>query len=231
MKKTIGILSLLGFGLVSCASSCGSCQSEPQVATSPCDGGQCTTTVAGMTSSEGGASDSSLSESADATSTLVDEVASASMCVMDTTLVCQPAENSTSVKTELVSGDTWQITLPLGLQKKPVTKTDIVLSAFLDKEKVLLVLLKEKFSGSFEQYTISSARGIKDAGATIQSSATVELNGAKFALLEAVKNDVKIWSLVTTKNGFGYGLSCGGPSPHDDAHTVCTSITNTFTLK
>lgn len=232
MNKTIIILSLLVFSLLSCVSSCNSCQSVTHAVNLPCDSSACNTDSTKLVDViESSASDSFSTESVEVKSSLLDHFTEVSMCTLDPSLNCQPLDNFTSVKTELVKGDTWQINLPLGLQRKPIPKAEIVLSAFLHKDKVLVFLLKEKFAGTFEQYTLHSLRGIKDTGSTIQSSAMVELNGTKFSLLQTIKDDVKIWNLVTTKNGFGYGLSCGGSASYDATHIICTSITSTFTLK
>lgn len=92
--------------------------------------------------------------------------------------------------------------------------------------KSLVVLIEEPFEGSFDEYAIVAILGARRSGATVHSAKQVTVNGTNFVLVESSKDSITIWMWVTTKDGRGFGLSCGGP---DEAtqRALCTSIINT----
>lgn len=132
-------------------------------------------------------------------------------------------------KPQVFSGDTWELTLPVGWKKTEQVSEDTILTATLKDEHLIFFLLKEEYKGPYENYIISAIRGIKNAKLEIKSLKQVEINGTKFVLLETYKDDFNLLIWITAKNGFGYGLSCGGPtSPKFDE---CTQIASSFKIK
>lgn len=143
---------------------------------------------------------------------------------------CEPVNPDSLITEELVKGSGWQISVPLSWRIRNPVQKNVVLSRESDNPKLLLVLLQEPFTGSYEQYTLSSVRAYKEGGATVSSSKEVDLNGTKSTLLEVVKNGVKIWNWITIKDNFGYVLSCGGPAPYELVSTPCSSVVSKFTF-
>lgn len=224
MKHLTLVLTLLTIFSLSFISSCSSCQSST-TANNTCDGGDCsspTPTSSSYGSGQGAASTGNEVE-------LEDNSNNTSICLPEANLTCTDT-NTTSNKVNVIKEDGWQITLPVEFEKRSSSKKEVVLSAYSDKNKVLLVVMKENFTGKFEEYVLTNVRNIRGTGAKILSTKTVDSEGKTFILIESMKNDIKIWSLASTKNGFGYGVSCGGPEPYDAVNTICTSITDTFTL-
>lgn len=232
MKYTFIILSLLVASTASLLSSCTTC--NVQTTEHSCDGGDCHQSVPKPTVSAETHSDASVDNDevvVTSTGVLLDQAPSHNVCLATSSATCPDQAEPSNIKVEVVKGDGWEVTLPVGFQNQVVTKPNVALQSYSEKDKVLAVVLKEKFAGTFEQYVLVSLRGIRDAGAKVQSTKTVDADGKKFILVEAEKNDVKVWSLVTTKDGFGYGLSCGGPATYDNVDNFCTFVTNSFTLK
>lgn len=118
------------------------------------------------------------------------------------------------------------VTLPTTAYQE-MTNTPPNAKAWVSKSpKNLVVLIDEVTDSSFDEYAIVAMMGARNSGATINSAKQVEANGTKFVLIDSSKDGVRIWMWVTTQDGHGLGLSCGGP---DDAsvHDLCFGIANT----
>jgi hypothetical protein len=135
-------------------------------------------------------------------------------------------------KDEVLSGEGYQLTVPAGWEKyiaDPATP-GIELTYINDQKHNLVVLLKEPFAGSSNEYVIEAIRGLKTTGAHLTSSTQVVLNGNKFVLIDATNEGARMWLWVTTHNGFGFALSCGGEETNPDNEKICTDIAATFVL-
>lgn len=95
----------------------------------------------------------------------------------------------------------------------------------------LVLLIKETFNGTFEEYVLASIRETRDVGAKIESTKQVTINGTKFVLIESSMNHKNVMMWVTWANGFGYTFGCSSPDSATDRKELCNGIANTFKLK
>lgn len=207
MKNKFLILSLLSLTTLACTSACS--PKTPAVDTNN--------------------SSASVEPVASVSQPTSDKPTDVNSCQESQTLTCEPEKSQPA--TEVVKGDGWELTVPFGLQKKVVPDQEVVLSLFSNENKALLILLKEKYAGSYDEYIISSTRSLKDSGASLDNSKPMIVRDQKFTLMESTKNGVKVWSMVTFKDGFGYALSCGGPAPYDNVYSFCSPVFDSITLK
>lgn len=226
MKKNVILLTLVTLCLFLIA-SCTNCNADSSQVAHTCDGGGSCTNPA--------VSSAPLTEASASTHTsgipvLVDEANEVNVCQDNTPNSCLHPHDESIIKVDLIKKDTWELTLPLGFKEKTKSKPGVDLITYSERDQALVVVTKEKFAGKFEEYVIVALRNAKDTGAKVESTKTVDSEGKKFILLEMTKNDIKVWSLVTTKDGFGYGVSCGGPPPHEPINSLCSVITNSFNL-
>lgn len=130
----------------------------------------------------------------------------------------------------VVAKDNWEFTLP-GVDWLPL-QTDCDLDScivgMINKDRTSIVVFhSENFEGSFDEYVIEVARSIKAEEATIVLSATTQLGGNDFVLIESTRDDLTVWMWVTVIDNKGYGLSCGGSG---DNKTLCLDVANTLKL-
>lgn len=137
------------------------------------------------------------------------------------------------VPTEVVvEGQTWEITLPQSWKQDSPISASVELWAENISIDSLLVLTKESYAGTFDQFSLEAIRGFRGQGAEIGSMQSVSINGYNFTKLESTQGDVDLVTLLTVKNGFGYSLDCGG----DESFTFklkpeCQQILSSFKLK
>lgn len=228
MKNSILVSLFLTLSVVSCSSSCFSTPPKPEpLSPTTCDGGDCHDNSV-VDGGSGGTADAG-TKPVTSTAELVAQVGVTSVCSDSPELVCSPLPN-VSAPAESVKGDSWQVNLPLGFQKSKSESPDIVFSALSKKDRLLVVLLKEKFTESFDVYVLTTVRDLKESGTKVVSTKPIKSGNSKSMLIETVKDEIKIWTMVTTKDGFGYALSCGGPGDHAVMLPVCTSITDSFSV-
>jgi hypothetical protein len=129
----------------------------------------------------------------------------------------------------LVKENDWQFVLPgTNWDKLEMCTKDGCPVLYQNKDKKsAIVFLKNPYEYSYDDFIITSIRGVKDAGGVISSAKQIELNGRKFVLVESVKNYNKVWMWLTLLNGQGYALSCGGSG---DNHDLCFTIASTFKI-
>lgn len=132
--------------------------------------------------------------------------------------------------TVTVKLDNAEFTLPDGgwtqVQNPPAHST-----AYLNMgKKNIVILVSEDYPGTYEQYVLMALRGIKDAGATINSAKQVDVNGNKFVLVESSKNGITAWMWVTWKSNHGYGFSCGGPTSDASQKDLCSNVAGTLKI-
>lgn len=132
----------------------------------------------------------------------------------------------------VISGDNWQFELP---------STDWTLTPTEDggpdafyqnlKDKSLLILLKEDFTGSTQDYTLLAIRGLKEANLRLLSSSQLLIDNKIFNYLELVNGNIKLFQVLYAQNKFGYSLSCGGLDSENTFKEKCLSIFNTVRIK
>jgi len=133
---------------------------------------------------------------------------------------------------KIMSGDTWEFTVPNGWESKSSSDKSIAAMLFNDSNQELIMLLREDYNGPVEGYIIEAIRGVKGADAKLISSKQTEVNGVKYTILESKKGPVTVWAWVTVKNNFGYVFTCGGDESEVFKHQAsCLSVMNTFRIK
>jgi hypothetical protein len=130
-----------------------------------------------------------------------------------------------------VARDMWEFTLPTTdwVELPKGANTNLVL---VNKEKHnLIVMVNEPFPGPGTDYAMLAIQGIRSAGATISSIKQMEINGHNFVLIESGKDNISLYTWVTTAAGQGYGFSCGGASVDGEQSEICSGIMKTFKIK
>jgi hypothetical protein len=134
------------------------------------------------------------------------------------------------VTTVVIRNDNLEATLPNDGWKVMEVPEGAPIKAFMNPTlKNLVLLSKQADASTYEQFVLGALRGVKDSGGVVASAKQVILNGHKFVVIDATKNNVQFFMWVSLENGFGYDVSCGGPvelTPHD----LCFSIANTVKI-
>jgi len=122
----------------------------------------------------------------------------------------------------IISGDTWAFTVPSADWVNINPPNPKIKAALVNPEKHNMVLfIKEEFVGTNSQYVLASMQSLKSAGAQFKSVKQVSLNGVNFTLVEALKENMRVWFWFNAKDGFGYGFSCGGVDVEAWHHDLC----------
>lgn len=132
---------------------------------------------------------------------------------------------------QTLSGEGWELVVPEGYDTtilQDEEQPDVLVVN--EEEHSIVLLIKEPFVGSTPAYVINAVRGVAEAGATLNASKQVELNGNKYVLLDSNKEGSRVWTWLTVNNGFGYSLSCGGPETEDHHETLCSEVANSLKL-
>jgi hypothetical protein len=128
-----------------------------------------------------------------------------------------------------IKGDKWEFTVP-SEGWKPMENSPPHSNGYLNADKKNLILvINEPFTGSFDEYALGSIRAMRLSGVQIVSAKSVEVNGTKFVLVESSKDGIRVWAWVTTKDGRGFGFTCGGPEDVNQ-HDLCFGVANTFKI-
>src|SRR5574338_866647 len=137
-------------------------------------------------------------------------------------------------KTVIVSGEGWELTLPdNGWELQQACKTDgSCLSAMVNDDiGNLMLMLRRASDESLEAFTLREVRAAKDNGATVRSVKQLSLNGHNFVLVEATKDNAKVFVWITLSNGVGYEFSCGGPNDDGRQDKLCSGVVSTLKIK
>lgn len=130
----------------------------------------------------------------------------------------------------VVSIEDFEVLLPSNEWRQVVnSKPEIKFLAKNDKLNNLVVVVKEKFSGSYDDYALTNIRGLKDQGAVIVKADQSEFGGAKWVFVSSSNDGVNLFQWITYRDGYGYALSCGGQGVEEQA-TVCQQIASTLKL-
>lgn len=136
-------------------------------------------------------------------------------------------------QTQEVSQDDWSISLPSDAWEVRKTDEDVKFVAGNKEKHNLVVLVKEEFPGSFQQYVVLNLKSLKDNGSILISAKPAVIDNKKFVLIESLKANARVWMWVTVRNNFGYGLACGGIEENGERyqHDVCFTISKSLKLK
>jgi hypothetical protein len=132
------------------------------------------------------------------------------------------------VRPTLISRDNWQLTLPEGWTENHTALPGTVLLARSEDNKMLVLLHKEMFLGTTQELTALYVRDIHDQGAELISTSSMEINGIKYALLEAAKPTTKAWMWETALNKYGYSLLCAGAASD---YSTCLTIARSIVIR
>lgn len=133
---------------------------------------------------------------------------------------------------QVIAQDDWEVSLPSEAWEVQKASGDIKLVAGNKEKHNLIMLAKEEFPGSFEQYSLIVIRSLREKSKLV-SAKTVNLNDRKFMLIETIRSSARVWMWVTVKDGLGYGITCGGVEEDNDQfqHDTCFAVANTLKLK
>jgi len=131
----------------------------------------------------------------------------------------------------VISGDTWSFTVPSADWVNIKAPNPEIRAALLNPEKHNMVLLiKEQFAGTNEQYVLAAMQSLKSTGAKFKSVKHFSRNGDDFVVIETTKDNMRAWFWVIAKGGFGYGFSCGGFDAEVWHRDLCFGMANTLTI-
>ena len=111
-----------------------------------------------------------------------------------------------------VVGDSWLVTLPVAWTQEtnmPSGK-NVKMVAERKEAQALVLLIKEPYSGTNDQYAIDTIRKYRDQGSTINHAASVIINDNHFVTVKTTNENIIVDSFITVKDGFAYSLECGG---------------------
>lgn len=156
----------------------------------------------------------------------------ASYDASDAGSIVDSSSQETSLMPIVIANDNWQFELP-STDWKLTPTDDGGPDAFYQnlKDKSLLILLKEDFIGSTQDYTLIAVRGLKEANLKLLSSSQMIIDSKLFIYLELANGNIKIFQIMYAKNKFGYSLSCGGLDIENTLKEKCLNILNTFKIK
>lgn len=141
------------------------------------------------------------------------------------------AQPSTTV---VVNGEGWEVTLPdNGWEVQSACKADgacLTLMANDDRENLMLMLRKAT-DASPEEFLLKQVRAAKDNGAVVHSTKQVTLNGHNLVLLEATKDNAKVYVWLALSKGIGFEFSCGGPNGDGRQDKLCPGVASTLKIK
>lgn len=130
----------------------------------------------------------------------------------------------------VVSADNWQLVLPREWAKQEAPK-GVALLATNTKEQGLLLMTKEPYEGSYDEFAIETVRGLRGQGAEILTTSTVQANEL-FVYIRSQQGDLIADTWVTVKDDFGYSVSCGSLSSNfGKLSEDCERILFSFEMK
>jgi hypothetical protein len=133
--------------------------------------------------------------------------------------------------TKSVTVDNTSLEVPF--ESKVILNSDknVLASIYLNTtSKVVVILTKESFEGSLEEYLIYNLRGIRATSSVVYGTETLLTNNISYKQIEAGKSAVRIFTWITTKDKFGYTLSCG-IKEDSSMKSLCLTILSSLTIK
>jgi hypothetical protein len=136
--------------------------------------------------------------------------------------------------TQTVVFENMEVTMPFEWQLVPMDDAQTKVYSSKD-EKSMLILIKEPYVATYEEYAFSAIRGLRAQGSDVKEAKQVEIDGVKFVLVaadlkKADGSSLELWMWITVQNGYGYSLACGGSSSVGNDE-VCNTIASSFKIK
>lgn len=144
------------------------------------------------------------------------------------------ASEASAPQSTVLSKDNWSLSVPSDWETQEMDDPTVQAALFNKDKGSLILLIKEPFKGSLEEYTLTAVRGIKNSNAELTSLKEVDVNNNSFVLLESSKSHIKLWMWLSVKNNCGYALSCGGvdlPELKIDQSEVCNNVISSLKLR
>jgi hypothetical protein len=124
-----------------------------------------------------------------------------------------------------------EVTVPYSWEERTTTHTNVQLVMIEPSMRSLTVVSKEPYTGSFDQFVIESMRGLKYSNADLLKSSSVMINETPYVSVESSHDGIGEITLLTVKSGYGYSLSCGGPTDFSENKIVCKQISESLIIK
>lgn len=133
-----------------------------------------------------------------------------------------------------MSKENWEVYLPPGEWADSEDISPTLGFATLNLEKSCVVILgKDETDASYSDFVVGTLKFFVDKGARFHYVRHVTINNQKFITCEFDKTGEIVWMWLTTKDGFAYGLTCGGDDMDagDNIRQFCQSIAPTIKIK
>lgn len=144
-----------------------------------------------------------------------------------------PTEPTETPDFKTLSKNGWELTVSQEWDELTIEDEELQPELVLgnEVEHNLIILVKDPFPGLTPEYVLEALKGFKEAGATVNASKEVELNGEKFVFLDTARQGVRMWFWILVKGGFGYALSCGGPEVETHHESICNNVAKSLKIK
>jgi hypothetical protein len=133
---------------------------------------------------------------------------------------------------QIISGVDWEITIPSGWVHEDIkNNTKLVEACYVNNSKMnLILLLKEEFIGSIDDYTAQALQELNDEGIIINFTQQIQVNDVIGNMYYTFNNDIGIWTLVIMHNTMVFSLSCGGYNIDNYQQDICLNVIKSFKL-
>lgn len=140
------------------------------------------------------------------------------------------------VEVQTLSQENWSFQLPgSGWEDKDVPVPEIKVAKLNDTLKLAVIFVKEQIGdATYQQYVVATIKAFMDAGGRINSIKQVQMAGRKTILVQFDRDGEVIWAWITTSDGYGYGLTCGGEIDVDAGaarHDFCQGVADSVQIK
>lgn len=107
--------------------------------------------------------------------------------------------------------DNIEFTLPQVWIEKQGEHDNVKLLAIESLNEGLILVTKEQYTETFDQFVIETLRSLRGDGIEITGTSSVIINDTTYVFAGAAKDDIRMMVWMTVKSGYGYGFMCGGP--------------------
>lgn len=145
-----------------------------------------------------------------------------------------PAPVPEAATDQMLSGSGWKLQLPVEWAHENIPAEQSKNVELLMSNKGLhevLLLIKEPFTGTSEDFVLKLIRGLKERGVTINSAKQITLNNNRTVVISTTGTENSVWMWVTIKNGSAYTFSCGGVTSETWHQDSCESIASFLTIE
>ena len=133
-------------------------------------------------------------------------------------------------ETKEYANSEFKLSVPVNWSEITKHQDDVQYMAGNIDSKSLLMVIKEPYNRTYDEYIIANIRSVKQNGVKVANVSELTSNGTKFALIKAYQDDITVLMWITVKDGFGWGFSCGG-LVGDASMSECEAMFNSFVLK